>query len=602
MNLNQGYFSYPGIVQWEEVSFTDLSGISPSICNVRMYPQDDLPDAEGDITFAYYDQRFGQQTIVIKNCRIDVASYERNSGGKIINVRILDERWGWRYGGITGRYNYRNPNNWVDPGHEKTPRELATMCFKAMGFNGKLNYDVSDLPNDARPDINWDSSNPAQELAKLCDDLGCRIVPIRSTNTWKICVTGNGRQSLPNQWPYNDAGDGFDPAELPDFIQVVTGEKRFQVWLPLNPIGREINDLSLNSLYNLSYAPSPNDSSCAYGFGREPERMTNVSRVRSVLPDGSKVSPQELAQQSVFKMWQIKNDGSNPVIPGYSNQVIDAKQVILSNELVDIWTDFTGKEHARAAYIVGSFYKNFAPPAENGNCGFPTRIDQQGDHYQESPEDPVGFSISVNELDSLLTVINTSKAMTYLGTDANNRPAHTAAYLYLCCAVMVRDPDTWQPARYHYFQQVGHGSDGTFCMVIQRDDITPWYKTEYYTDSGVPPDISVAQVENNEDEVKKQCQYYADAYAKTLETVINSTRTYYGLFPIDMDGTTFQVSYRIAKDGASTIASLGTEHDFDIPDYWTRRMRDATHSAADAQAVWMQIFERKLRLQNRSHT
>ena len=36
--------------------------------------------------------------------------------------------------------------------------------------------DVSELPNQARPRVDWVSANPARALATLCDALGCRVV------------------------------------------------------------------------------------------------------------------------------------------------------------------------------------------------------------------------------------------------------------------------------------------------------------------------------------------------------------------------------------------------------------------------------------------
>ena len=81
-----------------------------------------------------------------------------------------------------------------------------------------------------------------------------------------------------------------------------------------------------------------------------------------------------------------------------------------------------------------------------------------------------------------------------------------------------------------------------------------------------------------------------------------STRTYLGLFPIDMDGAIQQVSYRIGKQGADTIASKGTEHDFDIPQYAERRQRDGRKNQEERMKLLKEISERKLALRGTFNT
>jgi hypothetical protein len=231
----QGRFSYPGIQQWEDVDFTDISGISPSMCTVSVYPQEGYPDANGDITFTY-----GDNSIAIKNCHIDAARYVQNTGGQIVQVTIMDERWKWKFGTISGRYNFKNVKaydaaftsgpavGFVDPQHEKKPQELAILLIQAMGY-ANSDWDVTRLPNDARPEVNWTQANPAQELHNLADQFGLRIVPIRSTGSWALVVTGEGND-LPSGIPYTpDVSHGFDPAEIPDWIRIVTAPTLYEV-------------------------------------------------------------------------------------------------------------------------------------------------------------------------------------------------------------------------------------------------------------------------------------------------------------------------------------------------------------------------------------
>ena len=98
-------------------------------------------------------------------------------------------------------------------------------------------------------------------------------------------------------------------------------------------------------------------------------------------------------------------------------------------------------------------------------------------------------------------------------TRVNEISSHHFAQLYLTCTVQVRDPHTWQPVRYEYLKQLGTGTNPDFCLQVIKNDIQPWYLSRY-TSSG-----AWIRTTNNADEVQRQCRYYADALAKTLETV-----------------------------------------------------------------------------------
>ena len=594
----QGLVSYPGIQKWETFQMTDVSGISPAIGIMTVFPQFGLPAANGDIVLTYDDYE-----ITFKDCHIDSASYERNSGGQIVSVRFLDERWKWAFYEITGRYNIRKPNNFVDPDHEKTPRELATLCFEAMNVS---EFNVDALPNDARPDVDWDHANPAQELARLCDDLGCRIVPKRSTGEWFIRVTGDGAD-LPNQYPYNDAGDGFDPKERPDFIKIVTAPKRFQIALRLQPMGKE-TDLSWKWPGNLSYRNENDLSPAFYGFGRDHEQQSNVDPNRVTQPDGTKISPQELALQTIFRTFRICGlsrasgqpdgfDSEKIRVNGYKdadgNETATRKQLILSDQLVQVWTDEVGAEHTRPAFVAGEFYGEKCD-GPTGNYPPATRIDYQGQVYRDSEEERASFSLSLDPIDTDRSFLTFSKPMVF--QDATNS-VFTYAKIFLTCAVEVRDPDTWQPVRHEYLKQIGDGSNRDFCYEAVKEEIQPWWITTYSADFS-----STTGTTDNQDEVQRQCEYYADSIAKTFENVSTSTRTYLGLFPIDMDGAIQQVSYRIGKQGADTIASKGTEHDFDIPQYAERRQRDGRKNQEERMKLLKEISERKLALRGTFNT
>ncbi len=159
----------PGVGQIVSLSATISHGISPSVFTLVIAPQDDFEGAAGDLVL--FD---GQATIRLVDCKVDRHTFEYNAAGQIWRLQLLDRRWKWRWGAISGFYNARNDDNTIKqlPGNEQTPQQLARLCLAAMG---ETNFDVSQLPNDARPTVEWDFDLPAETLASLCDQLACRV-------------------------------------------------------------------------------------------------------------------------------------------------------------------------------------------------------------------------------------------------------------------------------------------------------------------------------------------------------------------------------------------------------------------------------------------
>jgi hypothetical protein len=597
---NHGNVTYPGINAVESFEFTDISGVQPAIGTMKVFPQYGLPDEDGDLVMTYNDQ-----TITIQAAHIDSVQYEVGGGGQIVDVRFMDSRWKWVHRFITGRYNIRLPNNWIDPDHEQSPQQLATLLFQALG---ESMFDVSDLPNDSRPDCDWDHTSASQELDKLCNDLGCRVVPVRSTQSWKIVVTGDGAD-LPT-FPSQDVGQGIDPQEVPDFIKIVTAPIRYQMQLPLRAVGKD-TDLSWKPLRQLSYAPLSYDI-LIKASTRTPQTVTSggfgqtdwaefrwLDSNRFVMPDGTKVSVQELARDTIFSSYRIEFENAPGAKQdshgnwGYPVPTIDKpvtrKQIILSNELAQMWTDNLGALHQRPAYITGVFYGKLC---EGVLANFPlgTRIDKQADKSDTGEDERASFSLSLDPLDTDRSIISVSPKLlqqiyptlvSYNTVEAGKSVSKRVsiewveAKLSFTNAFQVRDPDTWQPLRYEFLMQIGNGSDKDFAYTVIRDDIRPTVIVQSDV-NGLP-----AGYTTNYDEVVDQCQYYAQSLARKFQTVTSERATFIGLFPIDMDGAICQVTYSINKGGASTIASQGTEHSYITPDYEERRQMTARQGMAE---------------------
>lgn len=577
---NLATVSFPGIGAYESAEFEDITGVQPGRGTIKIDLQYGLPDQNGNVVFGY-----NANSITIFNCQIVDIDYDVGAGGIVMTMHFEDERWAWKDARISGRYNFRLPNNWIDPNHLKTPQQLATMCFEALGVSL---FDVSQLPDGIPPDVDWQNANPAQELEKLVNDLGCVICPVRSIGGWAVWPKGVGSNLPEGGLPFDNWGQGIDPQPIPDFIRIVSGPIRYQMFLPVGHIGRN-PDLSWAKLQKLDYAP---DSTSFYGGFNAFDEFSTLSRVRRTLPDGTKISDQELAQQSVFRMLrlefanqagaqQISDPGSlaNPStvwgiqVPSISGYVA-ISQIILSDQLVDTYTDFLGQLHRRPSFVQGSFVGDLV----EGNRNYPpgTRIDKQFAQSGVFMDERASFSLALDQFDTHRSIITTSKTMLFYLSGPDK---YVPANMQYCCAINVRDPVTWQPIRNEYLYQIGAGTNPNFCRVVQKDDIQPWIKGTYAPQSSTQFQSFVGYT-SNVDQVTAESLYYAQSVAQEYNLIQSQKRTYFGIIPQDLDGSIQQVTYSLGPGGSSTIMSQGTEHSYVTPNAEDRRQQVARQSIA----------------------
>ena len=596
----QAKFSYPGINSVEEIDFTDVAGTSPSTGVLTCYPQFGLPAMEGDLVLTQEGR-----TVTFAKCRIDSASYQRNSGGQVVSVKLMDERWRWQKGYVIhGKYNTRLPNNSVDPLREKTPRELVDLLCEVMDVTNIVADLVSSDPNvsAARPEVDWDVSNPAQELQSLLDSFGLRLVPRRSDGKFVICRTGEGATLTAAGRPYQDPSEGIDPNDTPDRIAMFGEPIRYQVRLELEAVGKDIVDPanqpsavpdppipplptdnadgSWKPILQLTYTPK--DATGTPSWDQEEDDMQNVSEIRIAQPDGSLHSPHDMAMQTVFRCYRVKETSGFVEIPGYTDPVTDTnqvtrKQLILTDELAEEYIDPDGQKRMKPAFcdFVG-IHKGWVGDS-NSTGG--TRLDVQSkDPFDINQSETVGFSI-----DAATQIVTFSSPIKRYEDEAND-DAYLPARVWLTCAVNVRDSVTWQPIRYTKEKPVpgAPSGDSKFVWPIQQDDLKQYYRTSYTIDpvTGVG---TIGATTDNTKEVDTQADYYLDSNIASLQIPNSKTLTLIGIWDVDMDGAINQISYKISKSGADTVVSRGTEHDYRVPTYKDQMQRNARNELATAK-------------------
>jgi len=145
--------------------------------------------------------------------------------------------------------------------------------------------------------------------------------------------------------------------------------------------------------------------------------------------------------------------------------------------------------------------------------------------------------------------------------------------------------------RYEKFLQIGNGTNKGFCQTIIQDDIQPW-TIQWYNTLGNPlggyvnynvnmtGNVIGGGNRNNKADVDQMCNYYLNSYAAKFQIIATATRKYIGVQQIDMDGAICQVQWTVgANGGASTVASVGTEHNYQIPTFEQRLQMYATRGA-----------------------
>ncbi len=265
----QQIIEWPGVVGVESLTYTCSHGISPGTAVLVTNPQEIATILPGG-TLLYSD---GNQSIPVPNCRVDRVAGHTDSSGTAWTLIIQDRRWQWQYGCIFGRYNQIDNRGKLVPWTIRSPVELATLCFQAMGETG---YTISGLPDGltaaagqnvnryllagenfpqtlSNPPVVWDGLPPAQALAQLCDRYGCRVIYNPTTDAVSIFPLGTGGP-LP-VGPCEVIAPAVKLPATPSGIGVLGAPIRYQLRLILEPVGRDWDD-SYRPVQYLSYAPT----------------------------------------------------------------------------------------------------------------------------------------------------------------------------------------------------------------------------------------------------------------------------------------------------------------------------------------------------------
>lgn len=604
-----GQILWPGVEQIEGGSFALTQGITPSICTIEILPQDPstIP-VDGALSIL-----FGDVVIDFFNCRVDVASFEYTQQGQVWRLSILDRRWKWRFAGfngpVSGWWNQRfpavqpPPQDWqlgavqlgsLDVETIKLPQELAAFLLGAMGETA---FDVSQMPNTAYPEVQWDNDNPSELLHSLCEQFGCRVC-LGIDDVVRVCKVGFGADLPTNGVEF--MSNVIEPPKIPDSIMVVGGKSRYQVDFLLEAVGTDI-DGTIKPIDKLSYTPAVGwgqtfdlDSERGFngiaGWNEEdvvppltPPVLVKFFRVGAIAPQ---VNPRYLARQSVYRWYRIRMDksidGQNkpPLIPGWRGDPgkhIQALWQILPIEDKQVfgWYDNQNNFVPYDALAYGRYqWWTFATAAAE-----PDEVSNQDALGNFIKNTPVVFGWSIDRERGIVMFDEPVILQTLAAGKYTNAPAN----LVLRCAVHVLDFDTQAPDRYTRTRtlsdNIGLGTGGhlTGPRIIKREEIVR---------TGVPKykaDFTVGGVFTTDATNDFEAEQAIDAAILEYQLKNPQDATYMGIIPISTDGAITQVTWSVGSSGATTRAARNTEINYAIPTF--RERAQATLARSQGQIV-----------------
>jgi len=613
----EGRLTWPGLTSGVlSFSYTCTHGSGPGVATA-VVPLDALAGlaAEGDLTFG--DGVHGD--IVLRRCRLDSVNLVEAAGGRAAAVHFADRRWAWRFGGVSGWYNQRDPfpdprpeadpkfqlaalqntdpKLWGQldfdqflarpgegefvPGTERTPKQLMLLCLAAM-FEPGGGIDFGPVPDDARPPADWAYTNPAQALQSVADAVGCRLIfqPCRDGVLIGPPATPADRFALPDLPTVSDS-PGLNPPDPPDAIVCAGGPILVSDFWRLQAVGLEA-DGSVRPIEQLSYRPADGWWSGIPGW----DHWNRVVQGDSPDVDTSKA----LAKQFVWRTFRLvgapvdqpRREPPEPPAGGsgadwdaamrqylaekaeFEQQVpipdfpplTHPRQIELLDVEYDIDRDARGQLKSKPAKLWADSYKLFGDARLKGyNREHPAELD-------------VSFSMDGRGL------ITTDQPVYKVVLDPTTKKwaGVAPANVYIRCSAKLRHPATFQTLSGQWELRSGSARPNVPPEVIRHPELQPVYVNTRQARRRFRLVLS----ENNLADLRAAAAYYLRAHADKYRATATTTRVYAGLHPLDPDRAVHQVSWSFGVGRPpTTTVSVGTEHNPYVPSYPERRRVDA---------------------------
>ena len=500
-----GLATFPGVQRVLGCEVTLAPGIQPSVATLSIAPQEP-PASAGGLTGGLLELTYGGVRVRWPDCRVTGHRFETTERGRVWHLTVVDRRWRWEWGSISGRYNVCRDDGSLDPLTERSPQALASLCLDSLGERG---YDVSLLPNGSQPFVAWNDANPAQALERLAASLGCRVV-LRLDSTVALWPLGVGRElpMLPEVQTLDRAA-ALPPR--PDAIAVVAGATRFQHDFPLEAVGLD-RDGVVRPIDELAYRPRG---------GWKTADLPHFNQVNDPLD-------RRRARESVFRWYRIRATGL--VLPGYG--VIDDLSQLLPIEAEQVETYFLDAQpQSKPSQVWGVWHD----PQRNVTLGNVVEevqpLDDDASNYARR-----ALVSAPRTIDRFAGIVRFSAPVYKLVAQANGFTIG-AAELMLRTAVNVRPSPTALPLRHERVRSLASFTGTTSVHIVDHAElvrtVVPQFSMSY----------ALLGLVDNRDRVNRE---YADRAPQQA--------TYVGLVPLEPDGAIDAVTFTIGPAGCTTKA------------------------------------------------
>lgn len=572
----QGLWSFAGIPEGNilEGSYSLRHGISPGVATLTILPTV-LTNEVGTLSLTY-----GGLRLDFPDMKVDAGSFVHDSTGQVIQLNLLDRRWKWRFGAISGNYNLRKQTygKYVDTllrHTEKKPTELMALCLQAMGETG---YDLGGVPNLLRPEVHWSNDNPAQELARLADLCGCRVV-LKTSGRVGVYPVGVGAR-LPEGGEVISMGSSVDLPEKPDLVMAVCGPTLYQIDVLLEAVGLDL-DGQVKPVNDLSYTPSN-------GWTHDPP--TAHPNAGDTLPETQRRAARDLAVATVWRWYRIHSaprglDNEPLTVPGYTGLVMTRDQLLpLETEQVEMGVQLEvvtivgvpANQYMpqRKPALIWGYYavspngrpRNNLDPADADVMDEGTIVPRwaaPGAAYRD------GFSIRGD----IGVIVFSQPVYAYSDAPAGGFLIFPAT-LALRTACSIRAAKGAAPDCHSDTMRVPGKTYGTGPRVIHLPDIQR-YVWPTYSERG----NAVRSINDNTDEgfmpgtpgLDKQLQHYLSYAVREYQVPAGQEATYTGILPLSPDGAIQEVGWTAGSGPAETRAGLNTELGLSSVSYKERR-------------------------------
>lgn len=515
-------FRFGNIIGVRSASFPLGRGVSPSVCTVSINSGVRLDRLPHTMSFAD-----GYRSVTFSDCIISDVSPQRGQDGMLsILVSILDRRWRWKYGQMAGSYNIRRAGK-IIPSTKKSVRDLLELCFKEIG---ESRFDISHVPNEVYPFVEWDLERPDAAIDELCKSVNCHVV-LRTNDVATVYRDGFGGD-LP-KLPSSSQGEGYDFGTIPGAVGVVTAPFRWQLDLPLVPVGLDL-DGKIKRIDKLSYKPEGGWTNVG-----DPVELPGVKP-----PPGRKREVvRKLAEQTVFRWYAIRLPNGLKKMPETKLRIRSVNQLlpVLDNQLdteefdrADILLNVENEEGKvrKPAQVYGLFYDETGLDRNSG-----TRLSR------DLKKNPDLLYTKTFTIDNDRALVMFADPIYYLDTDAHRGRGgiYNPPILRLRTAVNFHHEKT--RAAYRLEKRINLFRQGGASVDWQpHEDVVPEWKRESSGENG-------GNAVTNLKEVSKQLDYYLQYAAERYQTRNPASGTYPILLPVSPDGRIAQVIFEIDSEG-----------------------------------------------------